>query len=251
MSLPAFMRFEDWVRWKERRSTPDDDSENGTGDRGEYPYGIHEDMYYTDRIGDLRYLAINGSRSAALFLKRYYSEALTSNPMLAHKYACYVAMCGDEGTGKEPDSEGMQMIGSFPEDWPFMDNPGRFELTNAGKAEEIAVGIIAERNRKAFVGEIVFEGLYFWDVVDYCIRRYAGFHEISLEESAVILNPVINNEKFRVGAAFIGHMNLARLMAVLRGRVEDAGGTNPPLRLPKKHGNFVITELLEYRGYAG
>ncbi len=37
-------------------------------------------------------------------------------------------------------------------------------------------------------------------------------------------------------------------MAILRKWVERAGGTNPPLKLPKMDGKFEITELPEYRG---
>ncbi len=242
----ASMRFDDWVRWKDRRSIPDDDAENGIGNQSEYPYGIHADLRYTDRIGDLRYLAINRSRSAAVFLKGYYSEGLTANPALAYKYSCYAVMTGDDDARKKLDSEGMAVTESFPEDWQFMDNPGRFELANAWKAEEIAAEIIDARAGKV-VGNRVLEGLSFWDVVDYCIRLYAEFHEIPLEESSEILNPIINNEDFRTGASIVGHMNLPKLMAMLRWMVEDAGGTNPPLRLPKKHLNYVITELPEYR----
>ncbi len=243
----APMRFKDWVRWKNRRSIPDDDTEDGTGNQGEYPYGVHEDLLYTDRIGDLRYLAINGSKSAALFLKRYYSEVLTANPALAYKYSCYSVMAGDEDTRKELHSGGMTVTESFSEDRPFMDKLERFKPANAEKAEEIAFGIIAARTEKIVVGDTVYEGLSFWDVVAYCIRQYAEFHEISLEESSKILNPIINDEDFRSGAGIVGHMNMPKLMAMLRWMVEDAGGTNPPLRLPKKHLNYVITELPEYR----
>ena len=141
----------------------------------------------------------------------------------------------------------MTVTESFPEDRPFMDKLGRFKPANVEKAEEIAIGIIAARTEKIVVGDTVYEGLSFWDVVAYCIRQYAEFHEIPLEESSEILNPIINDEDFRSRARIVGHMNMPKLMAMLRWMVEDAGGTNPPLRLPKKHLNYVITELPEYR----
>ncbi len=113
-------------------------------------------------------------------------------------------------------------------------NAVTFDWVNGPKAEKEALKIIDR------------PGPFFWDSVKSCIESYARFHEISFEEASDILVGIINNDEFREEAAFIGHMNLARLMAVLRGRVEDSGGTNPPLKLPKMDGNYEITELPSY-----
>ncbi len=245
--IPAPMRFDEWVRWREWCSLPYDEREEDPSNPGGCPYDIHEDLRYTDDIGNLGYLAMNGSRSAALFLKAYYSEGLAASPPLAYKYSCYAVLAGDEETRREMDSGNIRIADSFPEDGELMDG-GRFGLDNAGKAEEIALGKIARYTEETVAGDIVVKGLFFWDVVACCIKSYADFHEISQEESASILNPVINNREFRSGACLVGHENLVSRMAILRKWVERAGGTNPPLRLPKMDGKFVITELPEYRG---
>lgn len=93
------MKFEDWYWWRN----------GGKGDGSDSyevrPY-IHDGLLYTDSIGKLRYLAVNGSRSAAVFLKRYYSEGPLADPAQAYKYACYSALAGDEGTIEEFRSQG-------------------------------------------------------------------------------------------------------------------------------------------------
>ncbi len=67
------MKFEDWYWWRN----------GGKGDGSDSyevrPY-IHDGLLYADSIGKLRYLAVNGSRSAAVFLKRYYSEGPLAIP---------------------------------------------------------------------------------------------------------------------------------------------------------------------------
>lgn len=143
---------------------PYDEREGDPSNPGGCPYDIHEDLRYTDDIGVLGYLAMNGSRSAALFLKAYYSEGLTAAPSLAYKYSCYAVLAGDEETRREMDSGNIRIADSFPEDGELMDD-GRFGLDNAGKAEEVALGKIARYTEETVAGDIVVKGLFFWDVV--------------------------------------------------------------------------------------
>ncbi len=70
-----------------------------------------------DEIDQLGYLACRGSRSAAVYLRRYYSSEGTDDPRMAYKYACYAALAGDEESREILRSEGRLVRTFFLEDY--------------------------------------------------------------------------------------------------------------------------------------
>ncbi len=98
-----------------------------TVERGETRERVPSDVFYVrksygedvyermDDIGKLRYLACNGSLSAALYLKDHYSEDPKSVDRKL-KYACYAAMAGDWDSYELMVSWQRRLEGFYPED---------------------------------------------------------------------------------------------------------------------------------------
>lgn len=71
---------------------------------------------FEDDIAKLQYLACNGSKSAALFLKEHYSDGPAMDKSLMLKYASYAALAGDYGSFKQI-VDGLRCVeGFYPED---------------------------------------------------------------------------------------------------------------------------------------
>lgn len=70
-----------------------------------------------DDIGKLGYLACFGSRSAAVRLRKHYSEGPSEDPYLAYKYTCYAALSGDGESIEVLRSEGKLVSTFFIEDF--------------------------------------------------------------------------------------------------------------------------------------
>ncbi len=84
-------------------------------------------------------------------------------------------------------------------------------------------------------------------VTQYMIECYAEFHDISEEEAAAILNGCgALDGYYEYDWVAIGHMNMCKLISVLRRKVERLGGTNPPAILPKQMGCETVKELFTY-----
>ena len=69
-----------------------------------------------DDIGKLAHLASRGSRSAAVHLRKHYSEGPFEDPRLAYKFACYAALSGDKESIESLRSEGKLVSTFFPGD---------------------------------------------------------------------------------------------------------------------------------------
>ena len=103
------------------------DEENGMNDGAPeeddddtlYFYWYFDDNYYdgADDIGKLGYLACRGSRSAAAYLRKHYSEGPSQDPGMAYKYTCYAALAGDEESIRILRSEGKLVSTFFIEDF--------------------------------------------------------------------------------------------------------------------------------------
>ncbi len=71
---------------------------------------------FKDDIAKLQYLACNGSKSAALFLKEHYSDGPAMDKSLKLKYASYAALAGDYDS-YEQIIDGLRWVeGFYPED---------------------------------------------------------------------------------------------------------------------------------------
>lgn len=80
------------------------------------------------------------------------------------------------------------------------------------------------------------------------ICYYADFHDISKQQATDILNGCGALDGYTEDdMVFIGHMNMCKLISMLRFIVERYGGENPPAVLPKNMGYQTITELYPYR----
>ncbi len=123
--LPSsrFMFFEDWYRWN-RRTSCLEDHENAITESFYTRPNVSDGILGCDDIGVLRYLAVNGSRSAALFLKDYYSDGPFIEPYLEYKYSCYAALAGDTAMIDDFRSRGQAICPFYPDDLPFIDNAG-------------------------------------------------------------------------------------------------------------------------------
>ncbi len=82
-------------------------------------------------------------------------------------------------------------------------------------------------------------------IAEYLIRCYAKFHDISERRAAEILNGCgALDGYYEEDMAVVGHLNMCRLISMLRYKVEKLGGTNPPAILPRQMGFETVTELL-------
>ncbi len=79
------------------------------------PFGenFYDDM---DDIGKLRYLACNGSRSAALYLEDHYAKGYSKDLGQEIKYACYAALAGDRDSYDRIRDRGWSLEKFYPED---------------------------------------------------------------------------------------------------------------------------------------
>ncbi len=79
------------------------------------PYG-ENDYERMDDICKLRYLACNGSKSAALYLMDHYSVHHPKNLDQKLKYACYAALAGDKDSYEWIKGRHKNLEGFYPED---------------------------------------------------------------------------------------------------------------------------------------
>ncbi len=160
------------------------------------------------------------------------TKSLISGPM--HVYSCPETDAELRGIAKRAPTNLIGWVGS-------LNRARSFEPSCSDISEDAAVRMLKKLEDREWPN--------FWDQVQDCVEAYAEFHEISIEEAAGMLCRLINNEDFREEASIFARMNLAELMSALRGIVVDSGRKNPPTRLPKSDGAYVITELSEYFDY--
>ena len=97
-------------------------------------------------ILQLGYLACNGSKSAAMYLKRHYSEGESKDEDGWFKYGCYAALAGDLESYREIRSRYAWIGGFHPEDVTLA---GIFEETDGRRYH----GYIAvQGNREYYIG---------------------------------------------------------------------------------------------------
>ncbi len=94
------------------------DTSNEEFDKRMFNNHIDHNLYAElDDIGKLGILACRGSRSAAVHLRRHYSEGPFEDPHLAYKYTCYAALSGDGESIESLRSEGKLISTFFIEDF--------------------------------------------------------------------------------------------------------------------------------------
>ncbi len=84
-------------------------------------------------------------------------------------------------------------------------------------------------------------------IAEYMIGCYAEFHDISEQQASDILNGCgALDGYYEQDIVIIGHMNMCKLISMMRRVVEKQGGTNPPAVLPKQMGYETVTKLIPY-----
>lgn len=149
---------------------------------------------------------------------------------------------GIEVCNSEPqssDSDGLDSIAVFMQDYLIHD-----ELRERDVWEDITYFMgyirtydpVEEEERAKMKAETIRE---------YLTERYAKFHDISEQESAEILYGCgALDGYYEEDMAVVGHLNMCRLISMLRYKVKKLGGANPPAILPRQMGYETVTELL-------
>ncbi len=210
-------------------------------------FDVPPDLLLADDIGKLRYLASRGSKKAAVHLRDYYTDGLFRDADEAYKYTCYAASAGDEDSIGMLRREGRQVSLFFPEDIMFIEtrdindectqvasDPSTFDAAYADRAEEAA--------------EAILSGRRMLDVLEHVLWIYAEAHDISEQEAADILRGYGRFRGMRREAIVWFLADYGEVIGTVRRIVEDAGGTNPPIDLPKRVGDRTVERLDRWIG---